>query len=512
MSDKPLSRIACEYFEQGYTYDLVLSLCQAHNRHRTDPLDDKNIEAAVAGAYDYFCRAETNGTNGTKETNETTRDKRDKRGQSGTVQGQMGQRFPGDMRAAVDEFLQGRQGFFFDQDVDRELGLVDRQDKKNRSRVLKEKENIKEIRRDRRDSKKWHILRTEIEFIDLDQTEEEHFPISLPLGLTPPLKNPPPEEEERCAGMVRLPPKCVVVVAGTSNAGKTAFLLETLKRNLNADYPLMYLMSEMGPSEYKQRVRKIVDDDEQEQFWKSKIKAASMSSGFDGAITQYNPNGLTVIDFLEEIDGQYYLLASDIRAIYDALDTGIAIIALQKHSQAEVGQGGEGTTQKARLYITLDKLAHRPRSTISALKIHKAKDYPGNNPNNLERHVEIRAGSNITPLTDWMYCNKKQREQYIARYEHMIEQGMDVMPEGKMQVVIRFPLEDGSYGNLRRKDYEKWAQSYTNIDVYSQLEGIAKWAKNGGKLSKKGWFFQVSNMLKKKNNESSALSDIPWDQ
>ncbi len=262
----------------------------------------------------------------------------------------------------------------------------------------------------------------------------------------------------------------------------------------------MYLMSEMGPSEYKQRVQKVLEPGDVGK-WKRKVKAASMTTGFDGAITQYNPDGVTCIDFLEDIGGEYYKLASDIRAIYDALGTGIAIIAMQKHSKAEVARGGEGTTEKARLYMTLDKLAHQPRSTISALKIHKAKDYPEDNPNGLERHVEIRAGQDITPITDWMYCNSKQREQYIAKYEHMIEQGNSVIETGKSEVIYRFLLDDGTYGNLRRKDYEKWKEQFQNIDLDKILGELASWSQNQKPMTKKGWFFQIANILKRENEE-----------
>ena len=86
-----------------------------------------------------------------------------------------------------------------------------------------------------------------------------------------------------------------------------------------------------------------------------------------------------MIDFLEEVDGEYYRIASDIRAIYDALESGVAIVALQKHSNARVGRGGEATTEKARLYITIDQLLQTSDCAISAVKIVKAKNYTGKN-------------------------------------------------------------------------------------------------------------------------------------
>ena len=323
-------------------------------------------------------------------------------GQVLDTSGQSGQRFEGNLTAEIKTFVENSEGCFNVSDIDREFGLTTRADKKRRTEALRYLINKSVITRDRRVSGKYHILTTELDFVDLDCVQESAFPLVLPLDLD---------------HMVTIPPKAIVVLAGSSNSGKTAFLLNVLRCNLNQNYPLLYLMSEMGGQEYKSRLSLFGDPLDQ---WK-RIKAAPKSAGFNAAVAQFNQNGLTVVDFLEEVEGEYHKIASDIRAIYDALGDGVAFIALQKRRDQHIGRGGEATTEKARLYLSLDNLVHRPRCTVAGMRIVKAKSYPGDNPNGLERHFKILRGSQLEPLSKWMYCNDAQREQYIKQYQKMLE-------------------------------------------------------------------------------------------
>ena len=285
-------------------------------------------------------------------------------------------RFDGDLTATIREWVAESNGCFTNAELDREFGLTSRQDKKRRSDALIKIKKEDLIINDRRRAGTWHIVNTQVQFIDLEATDAEPFKLSLPLDL---------------GQIVTIPPKSIIVIAGSPNSGKTALALNLLRANMG-EHRLLYLMSEMGGSEYKQRVQAFGDD---LVIWNRDVKAASLSAGFDGAIKHHNPNGITVIDFLEEIDGEYFRIASDIRAIYDALDEGIAVVLLQKNANALYGRGGQGTTEKPRLYLTLDTLLHRPGHTIASLRIGKAKSYSGENPNGTERHFKIIRGLRI---------------------------------------------------------------------------------------------------------------------
>ena len=314
-----------------------------------------------------------------------------------TGRGQTG-RFPGSLTAAIDEYIANSTGWFTNADIDRELCLTDRRDKKRRSEILIYRTRSNKLRRDPRRADRWQVVQVELDFVDLDAADEKPFGLRLPLDLDT---------------MVSIPPQSIIVLAGSTNSGKTALALNTILANLGGPHQLLYLMSEMGNTEYKQRVTAFGNDLSR---WKS-VKAAPLSSGFNAAISTYNPDGLTVVDFLEEVEGEYYKIASDIRGIYDALGNGVALVVLQKATTAAWGRGGQATAEKARLYLSLDVLTHRPRSTCCALKIIKAKSYTGENPNGKERHFRIERGHKITPLSDWMWCNEHQRAAYVCQYE-----------------------------------------------------------------------------------------------
>ena len=391
-------------------------------------------------------------------------------------------RFQGNLTASIREYLLESTGSFTAQDIDREFGLTHPLDRNLRRKILHTFSNApkdKIIKKDLRVSSKYCILKQQVDWINLEAVSGEYFQLDMPLGLSQ---------------MVNLPPKSICVIAGTSNAGKTAFLLHLIQHNLHQAYDRLYLMSEMGPSEYLGRVSSLSTDI---SLWNSNVRAAAVTSGFDGVISQNNPDGLTVVDFLEEIEGEYFKIPSDIRSIYDALRNGIAWVALQKHSQARVGRGGEGTTEKARLYITIDTLAHQPRSTISAIKIIKAKDYNGENPNGKELHVRIISGSVIEPVEEfrgWQYITDKQRQAWVTRYEHMAARGHEAPPDGELEVVAKFACKDGQYRYVNRKNADKWQANMPNIDVYKELQELSEYSTRHP-LNNTQYFMQLAGML-----------------
>jgi len=428
-------------------------------------------------------RSATNTTDTTKQTGKT---KSDRLRQNQTDYDSLTKdydSFSGNFRDAILEFVQENQGSFTNQDIDREYGIVTRSAKKNRSAALIWLEKKNYIVRDRRLAGKWNILTSNAEWIDLENTVTNYFDIDLPLGLSQ---------------KVNIPPKSLIIVAGTSNAGKTALLFQILKANIKKDYKRLYMMSEMGPSEYKQRVKKVADDIKE---WGSNINAASQSAGFAGTIVQNNRDGLSIIDYLEEVDGEYFRITSDIRSIYDSLNEGVAVIAIQKHSQARVGRGGEGTTEKARLYLTVDTLANLPNSVISAVKIVKAKDYPDENPNGKEIHIEISGrGSEIRIVKGWDYCNIKQREAWIKHYEGMAESGIKIKTYEDTADFLPFKTDTGKIIRIVARDMRKWQEAYPNIDVPEALGKMAVESYEKPFLKEKGYFFQLSNILRSRND------------
>jgi hypothetical protein len=303
-----------------------------------------------------------------------------------------------DIAGEVREWIRDSTGCFTTAELDREFNLRTRREKNARSSALYIllKKNL--ILKDRVTKGKYHILSDSIEFIDDTAPTCDHFPINLPLGLN---------------NLVNLPPKSITVVAGTTSSGKTALLLSIAALNLNGDRPLLYLMSEMGRSEFLSRRNKLDVPLEQ---WK-KMKAAERSAGFHAAIWNHNRDGITFVDFLEDVDGEYFKIPSAIREIYDALSDGIAVVAIQKRADATYARGGEGTAEKARLYLSVNLLCECDNFSVCSAKIVKAKDYGERpNPNGKEIHFKLLRGTEIVPITEWQRLSKDDRESLVEQY------------------------------------------------------------------------------------------------
>jgi len=146
----------------------------------------------------------------------------------------------------------------------------------------------------------------------------------------------------------------IVVVYGSKDAGKTAFLLNMIKLNRNRGHTLNYYTSEMGKSELVNRL--LQDKDLTLEQWASIFNPKERSSNFDEIL---DADAFSFIDFLElgGDDNEYYKGVALIRRIYDKLagGKGIAVIACQKNRNAELPKGGSGMLEKARIAVSLDK-------------------------------------------------------------------------------------------------------------------------------------------------------------
>jgi len=177
---------------------------------------------------------------------------------------------------------------------------------------------------------------------------------------------------------VRLTPKTIVVVAGSVNSGKTAFLLNTAY--LNRDLlPTRYFSSEFGRDELLERLQPFGYPLSE---W-HKITFTMRSRNFEDVV---DPNGLNLVDYLEPDDeGRFFRMGIEIKRIFDKLHFGAAVIAIQKKPGADYAYGGQITAEKARLYLSLEK---------NTLKIIKAKLWATRqNPVGMIRTFKLIRGS-----------------------------------------------------------------------------------------------------------------------
>jgi hypothetical protein len=312
----------------------------------------------------------------------------------------------------IRKWIMESRGSFTTTDVDREFCLTTRAQKNLRSRVLsdllyRDKERSKDldlsrgiISKDKHVRGRYHILEANPEWLNIEAHSTDSFPLALPLGLS---------------DLVNLPAKSIVVLAGSTNSGKTALALDIAAKNLDRHKGnLLYLYSEMGSCELVKRLK--TRNDVPFESWKS-AKFLERTTDFGGVITAHNPNGISIIDFLEEPDGEYYKLASQIRRVYDCLESGIAIVCLQKNSAQTYGKGGEGTAEKARLYLVLDRLLEFDSGLIASIRILKAKDYVSRNPNGLEIHCKVNGHGLFPLMKQWERMDSRRRDSLVAQYQ-----------------------------------------------------------------------------------------------
>lgn len=179
-------------------------------------------------------------------------------------------------------------------------------------------------------------------------------------------------------------PKNIIVVAGSPDAGKTAFLLNLARMNQDR-FNVHYFSSEMGPMEMRERLVKFNHPIES---WK--VKMWEKSSDFSDAV---RPDDFNIIDFME-VHTDFWLVGAMIKAVYDKLNRGIAVIAIQKPSGRDEGLGGQRSLEKPRLYLAMES---------GRIKIVKAKNWavPNQNPNGLVLHFKIIGGCQLVITEDW---------------------------------------------------------------------------------------------------------------
>jgi len=254
-----------------------------------------------------------------------------------------------------------QSGYFLSTECQQSLQLSTREERKNLSIILKRLCDQRVIERYGEKSGSFRKIETEIELINWENADDSIIPLQFPF------------EIER---LVSIMPKNILVIAGIPNAGKTAFLLNFARMNMDK-WPILYFSSEMDGAELKARLKKFEGPLKQ---WR-KIGFYKKEEDFANAL---HPDGVNIIDFLEITD-KFYLIAERLREYHKRLNKGVLFVAIQKDPQKEYGRGGGLGLEKPRLYLTLDR---------GKLKIIKGKAWASEqNPEGMQIEFKLIQGA-----------------------------------------------------------------------------------------------------------------------
>ncbi|MDC0336270.1 hypothetical protein OAN24_05190 [Pseudodesulfovibrio sp.] len=281
-----------------------------------------------------------------------------------------------DISAMVDEFIEQSSGMFTASELCQWCGLTTREQRNAVSSSLRRRKEKNKIERVGSRSGQWRRIESECAPIDFLSASENPIDIRFPFGLHT---------------LVQMMPGNIAIVAGEPDAGKTAFMLNVVKQNMD-HMDVHYFNSEMGPQELRKRLGKFSFPLE---AWK--FNAWERTTDFHDAILS-GEGKLNVIDFLE-VSEDFYKVGGMIKAIHDNLDGGIAVIALQKNRGTDLGLGGGRSLEKPRLYLSMEP---------GKVRIVKGKNWATDrNPNGLEMRFKIVNGCELLPQGQWQYASQQ---------------------------------------------------------------------------------------------------------
>ncbi len=235
----------------------------------------------------------------------------------------------------------------------------------------------------------YRLLNKNIDFIKIPDEDLPAVFFDMPLGLN---------------AWVEVRQRNIIIVAGVSDSGKTAMLLNMAMSNMDK-HKIRYQSSEMTGDELRVKLKNLprtLDD------FRNKVEWINRSEKWEDLIL---PDAVNFIDFME-IYENFYEVGGWIKKIHDKLRTGIAVIALQKKDgYTDTGRGGAITKEKARLYLSLD---------FGKLTIVKAKWWASaRNPRGRWINFDLEQGVIFKntdtwkePVENFSYQNNKSKRGY----------------------------------------------------------------------------------------------------
>jgi hypothetical protein len=284
----------------------------------------------------------------------------------------------------VREWVLATDGIFLSTDVVKELKLSTRVDIKNVSTILirMAKENL--VTRTGNKRGQYRVIDPSMAPMDWESCDvAKTYDFKLPLGLHK---------------LMYLYPKNIIVIAGDTNAGKTAYLLNAVRENADT-HEIDYFTNDLTPEELKKRVQRFTEAGMNTDNF-SKCRFIPRVKDF---LDVLHPDRVTIIDYLQLTD-KFWLVAEDLDKIYNKLGKGICIVAIQKKTGVKLGRGGDFAMERPRLYFTLERgklIVKKMKNLVDAEK----------DPNEKYVKFNLWGGCKFIPKGGWQGGAKEESRQ-----------------------------------------------------------------------------------------------------
>lgn len=232
--------------------------------------------------------------------------------------------------AEVREYVGTLTGSFSTRQLYTDLGIFDHNDKATARKAL-ERITGSIIEPDGERAGSYRIISDRLQEMDLENVCIESLDLWMPFDLH---------------NYASVMPGNLIVVAGGPDSGKSAFLLNTIKRNLDR-WQCHYFNSEMGPEELRKRLDLFGNFPRQHK----NFHPYERSSDFQDVI-RTGKHTLNLIDYLELSD-EFYKVSKLMSDIHRNLNGAVAIVAIQTKTGTDMPLGGQRALEKARIAIAL---------------------------------------------------------------------------------------------------------------------------------------------------------------
>lgn len=226
--------------------------------------------------------------------------------------------------------------------------------------------------------------------IDWLNYDEDRYPLRLPLFLD---------------RMAHVAPANVVIIAGDTNSGKSTWVHNILRSNLASmggqHWGIDLFLSE-AIAELKPRLLGMNPD---QRAWDG-LRVRARRDAYEHVV---NPHGLNVIDYLK-VHGDFWKVAERIEAIENRLETGVAVITMQKKRGELLPRGGDLAIEACRLALSLSYDPETHTRTCKVIKCKLPVDHT-NHPEGQEIDYDIAPDGTIRAINGWEFVDDDKRKK-----------------------------------------------------------------------------------------------------